>query len=124
MKSSTYFSIIPSGVLSNTIVSDGAKITYALILGLSNQYGYCFATNDSLCEMRSISISTLRRQLKELEQEKLIVSEYNQRNDRRITPNVIPNKREKLVKSQKTSEYTQIDDEIDNALDAIWKKLK
>ena len=73
MKTGPYFSIIPSGVLSNEKISDGSKITYALILGLSNNFGYCFAPNESLAEMRSTSISTLRRHLKELEDEELIL---------------------------------------------------
>jgi len=124
MKSSTYFSIIPSGVLSNEKISDGSKITYALILGLSNQYGYCFAPNESLAEMRSTSISSLRRHLKELELEDLIVFEYNHRNDRRMTPNIFPNKREKTVRNQNMVKYTQIEPDVSDALDNIYKKMK
>jgi DNA-binding MarR family transcriptional regulator len=124
MNNGAYFSLIPSGVMYNTVVSDGSKITYALILGLSNQYGYCFATNHSLAEMRSTSESSIKRHLKELIDENLVTAEYNRRNDRKLTPVVLPTKREKTLKNQKMVDYTQIDDETHEALDNIYRAIK
>lgn len=124
MKTGTYFSLIPSGVMMHEGISDAAKITYALILGLSNQYGYCFAPNLSLAEMRKTSESSIKRHIKELIDAKLLVAEYNRRNDRRLTPIVMPTTKEKLVKSQKTVEYTHVDDEMSYALDEIYKRIR
>jgi len=121
---STYFSLIPSGVMSNEIVSDGAKITYALILGLSNQYGYCFAPNHAIAEMRATSESSVKRHLKELLDNKLITTEYNYRNDRRIYPIVFPTTREKTLRNQNSVRYAQSSDEVNSALDQVWRKIK
>ena len=81
----TYFPLNPSGALQNKDLSDGAKITYALILGLANRFGYCFASNGYLAESRNLSESGLRKHIVELKQYGCIELEYNQRNDRRIT---------------------------------------
>lgn len=124
MFKSVYFSLIPSGILTNDKLSDASKLTYALILGLSNQFGYCFATNEALSEMRNTSISSMKRHIKELIDNDVIIAEYNKRNDRRLTPVIIPTTREKLLKSQKSVQFTHIDTELDNALDDIWKKIK
>jgi hypothetical protein len=124
MNNGVYFSLIPSGIMTNETISDASKITYALILGLSNQYGYCFATNDSLASMRKTSLSSLKRHIKELLDQELVIAEYNHRNDRRLTPIIMPTSREKTLKNQKTVEYTVANDEIHNMLDDIWKKIK
>lgn len=124
MFKSVYFSLIPSGILTNEKLSDASKLTYALILGLSNQYGYCFATNEALSEMRNTSLSSIKRHIKELIDNAVIIAEYNKRNDRRLTPVITPTTREKLLRSQKTVQFTHVDTEIDNVLDDIWKKMK
>lgn len=123
MKNGTFFSLIPSGVLEHQGISDASKITYALILGLSNQYGYCFATNVSLSEMRKTSESSIKRHIKELIDAKLLVAEYNRRNDRRLTPIVMPSIKEKLVTSQKIVQFAHVDDDLSDALDDIYRKI-
>ena len=123
VKNGPFFSLIPSGVMMNEVLSDASKITYALILGLSNQYGYCFATNQALAEMRNTSESSIKRHIKELLDTKVIIAEYNRRNDRRLTPIVMPTIKEKLVKSQNIVQFTPIDDDLNDALDDIWRKI-
>lgn len=120
----SYFSLIPSGVLENESVSDASKITYALILGLSNRYGYCFATNSALAEMRKISESSVKRHIYELINNNLITAEYNVRNDRRLTPNIFPSSREKVLRNQNTVNYAQYSDEVDNVLNDVWQSIK
>jgi len=122
---STYFSLIPSGVLDNEKISDGAKITYALILGLSNRYGYCFATNTYLSSIRNVSISTIQRQLSELKKQGCVVLEFTTRNDRRISPIISPSNYEKVAKNSKNKQYGAYDnEEVSQALDQVWKKIK
>lgn len=121
---STYFSLIPSGVLENEKISDGAKITYALILGLANKYGYCFANNNYLSSARNVSISTIQRQLGELKKEKCITLEFNARSDRRITPIISPTNYEKVAKNSKNKQYGSYDvDDRDEMLDKLWKSM-
>ena len=124
MNNGTYFSLIPSGVMENEKISDASKITYALILGLSNQYGYCFATNQALSEMRKISESSVKRHIYELIDNKLLNAEYNKRNDRRLTPIITPTTREKTVKNAKNVQFAYVDDETNNALDEIWQNIR
>lgn len=122
-KNGPFFSLIPSGVMMHEGLSDASKITYALILGLSNQYGYCFATNQALAEMRNTSESSVKRHIKELLDTKVVIAEYNRRNDRRLTPIVMPTIKEKLVKSQNMVQFTPIDDDMNDALDEIWRRI-
>ena len=121
---STYFSLIPSGILENKNISDGSKITYALILGLSNRYGYCFATNSYLASMRYVSISTISRQILELKSQNAIITELGSKSNRRITPIISPSIIEKSLKASKNKQYNPFNDDIDNALDEVWRKIK
>lgn len=122
---STYFSLIPSGIMNNQKISDSSKLTYALILGLANKHGYCFATNQYLSEQRGLSESGLRRHLVELKENGCITLEYNTRNDRRITPVITPVAIEKQARASKNKQYGSYDhDEMNNALDQVWKAIK
>jgi len=121
---STYFALIPSNVLCNKKVSDASKVLYGVILGLSNKHGYCYASNDYLALDRDVSLATLKRYLKELRDNKLIIVEINSKNVRRITPIIEPTPYEKLVKSEKTVQYSHVDNDIDNALDMVWRRIK
>ena len=123
-RNGSYFYLIPSSVLTHEKLTDGAKMTYALILGLSNQYGYCFATNESLSELRGVSESTLRRHLKELVDTEMIKAEYNHRNDRRIIPIIIPTPYEKSSQNRKNGVLREDWARVDNVLDEIWQSFK
>jgi len=120
---STYFALIPSGILENENISDGAKITYSLILGLANRFGFCFATNLYLTQQRKKSESAIRAHLMELKKEGAIIVEYNERNDRRIRPIIIPTPTEKALKTSKNKQYNPDWNEIDAALDKVWKAM-
>lgn len=47
----TYFSIIPAEIKYNRGISDFAKILYGEIMSLSNDKGYCYATNKYFSEL-------------------------------------------------------------------------
>jgi len=121
---STYFSLIPSGILEKKDLSDGSKLTYALILGLSNKYGYCFATNTYLSESRNTSVSTIQRQLAELKQHGCVVIEFNSKNDRRITPVILASQFEKVAKNSKNKAYDVNREAIDEALNTLWQGIR
>jgi len=120
---STYFSLIPSGIMDKKDLSDGAKLTYALILGLSNKYGYCFANNKYLSENRNSSLSTIQRQLAELKHHGCITVEVNDKNDRRITPIILASQFEKVAKNSKNKAYDINRDAIDDALNLLWRQM-
>jgi len=121
---STYFSLIPSGIMEKKDLSDGSKLTYALILGLSNRNGYCFASNRYLCDSRNCSLSTIQRQLAELKDKGCITVEVNAKNDRRITPVILASQFEKVSKNSKNKQYDVNRDAIDDALDLLWRDMK
>jgi len=123
MALTSYFYLIPSGIVNST-VSDSSKLTYAVILGLSNQYGYCFATNQALAVIRNVSESTLKRHIKELIDAQLVEAEYSYRNDRRLTPKVLPVQREKVAKNGKEVAFTTFSDDVSDTLDTIWRKMR
>jgi len=120
---STYFSLIPSGIMEKKDLSDGAKLTYALILGLSNRNGYCFANNKYLSESRNSSLSTVQRQLAELKNHGCITVEVNAKNDRRITPIILASQFEKVSKNAKNKAYDINRDAIDDALNLLWRQM-
>jgi len=121
---SVYFALVPSNVLCNKKISDSSKILYGVILGLSNKYGYCYASNDYLAVDRDVSLATLKRYLKELRDNKLIIVEISSKNVRRITPIIEPTPYEKHLRNEKTVLYSHIDDDVANALDTVWRRIK
>lgn len=80
-----YFYIIPARL------AEGGKplkaLLFGLIVSLANKIGYCYATNRFLAEkLKKKSISHIVRLLKELEKERWIKMEINEKqgNKRRI----------------------------------------
>lgn len=69
---SHFFILIPSEVLANTKLSEGAKLLYGEILFLSIKYKYCFATNDYFSKLNNVSKRAIGYRLKELKNQNLI----------------------------------------------------
>jgi len=124
-RNGVYFSIIPSGIMDHETLSDGAKLTYALILGLSNKYGYCYASNNDLTEMRiTCSKSTVERHIKELLESGVIEAQYSKSNYRKLYCHIMPTDREKLTKNSKTVRYAEVSDDEHFILDQVYKSIK
>jgi len=120
-----YFGLIPSGIWGLKDLSDNAKVTYALILGLANQFGYCYATNKYLSELRGLSVSGIQLHLKQLKEFGCIEMQFNVRNDRRIIPIISPLPYEKHSQKSHNASYNDFDNSAtDQALDEIWKAMK
>jgi len=120
---STYFSLIPSGIMDKKELSDGSKLTYALILGLSNRFGYSFANNSYLSDNRNVSVSTIQRQLAELKNHGCITVEFNAQHDRRITPVILASQFEKVAKNSKNKAYDVNRDKIEDAMNTLWRQM-
>jgi DNA-binding Lrp family transcriptional regulator len=64
---SSLFYVITAAVLHDKSLCSDDKILFALLTGLSNKYGYCFASNLHLCEQMNLQERTLQRSLDTLE---------------------------------------------------------
>jgi len=120
-----YYSILPSSVMYDKRLSDGAKILYAIILSLANNKGLCDATNDYLGDLTSKSDRTIKYQIKELLDNNYIKVDYKQFKRRVIYPiwkikTSTITKATKLYQKFVDQEYL---DEQNEALDQIWRAI-
>lgn len=83
-KTSHFFILIPSEVLTNTELSEGAKLLYGEILSLSVKNKYCFATNDYFMKLNGVSKRTIVSRLKELKNHNLIYTEVFRNANRQV----------------------------------------
>lgn len=63
----SYYAVIPSWVLSHSSLSPSEKLMCALISAMSQKNGYCFATNEALATALSVSESSVKHVLANLE---------------------------------------------------------
>ena len=69
-----YFAVIPANVRYSKEISNGAKLLYAEITCLSNQHGYCWASNTYFSKLYEVSIDTISRWISELARAEFIVT--------------------------------------------------
>ena len=88
-----YFILVPRTVARRNDLSDGAKLLYGEILGLSKVKGYCYANNKRFTKALGLTLRTLQRKLDELENSKLI-TRYVIRNEKKtvIEQKIYPTK--------------------------------
>lgn len=120
-----YYSILPSAVMYDKRLSDGAKILFAIILSLANHKGLCDATNNYLGDLTSKSERTIKYQIKELVDNNYIKVDYKQFKRRVIYPiwkikTSTINKATKLY--QKFVDQEHLDNQME-AIDDIWRKI-
>jgi biotin operon repressor len=65
--SHNWYAVLPAQVLLSKELTDKQKLLIALISNLSNERGYCFASNRYLGECLDCSESTIKEHLKKLE---------------------------------------------------------
>jgi hypothetical protein len=85
------FAQIPNEVLTDNRLSALEKVVYSLILGKSNQQGYCWASNETLGEWSGCSIRHIQRSLSALKKLDYIKTEQkteNGKTKRKIFPQV------------------------------------
>lgn len=68
--------LIPYAVLTDPRLSDGAKLTYAVLRGFANGDTACSPSKRELCRIRGVSDRTLVRQVRQLEAGRHITVEY------------------------------------------------
>lgn len=62
----TYYAIIPANVRYDETIPDGAKLLYGEITALSNEKGFCWATNDYFSRLYKVAPRTISRWVKAL----------------------------------------------------------
>lgn len=65
-KEPNYYAIIPANVRYDKALTPNAKLLYAEITALANKKGYCWATNRYFAELYAVSVSSIKRWIKEL----------------------------------------------------------
>lgn len=63
----SYFAIIPASVRYDNRLIPSAKLLYGEITALSNERGYCWASNDYFAQLYGVSKTTIKSWLKSLE---------------------------------------------------------
>lgn len=120
-----YYSILPSAIMYDKKLSDGAKILYAIILSLANNKGLCDATNKYLADVTSKSERTINYQVKELLDNNYIKVDYKQFKQRVIYP-VWKIKTSTMTKATKLYQKFVDQEHLDNqmqAIDDIYRKI-
>ena len=70
----SYYAILPANVRYSQKVCDGAKLLYAEITALSNEKGYCWATNKYFAALYGKSPDTISRWISELAKAEFILT--------------------------------------------------
>ena len=115
-----YYAIIPAEVRYDKRLKPLARLLYGEITALTNDKGYCWATNNYFANLYSISSATVSRYISQLKEYGYITIDYKIKNNnidkRKIYLNTIQNNNKVLTKL--TREYKQ------NNQTGISKKVK
>lgn len=72
----SYYAVIPANVRYDKTLPPLARLMYAEITALSNQYGYCFANNEYFMGLYDVTDRTVRNWIKALEDKGYITKSY------------------------------------------------
>ena len=72
-----YYAVIPSDILNANDLTSDEKLLYALITSLSNEKGYCYASNAYFAKRFNKSESTIKRWLSNLVSKNYVSSKVN-----------------------------------------------
>lgn len=72
----TYFAIIPADVRYDKELPMGARLLYGEFTALSNQKGYCYASNNYFAELYDVTPQAISKWIKLLEKKEYIKLEY------------------------------------------------
>lgn len=70
-----YYSVIPATVRYDSNLTPNAKLLYAEITSLCNEYGYCWATNDYFSKLYNVSTTSISKWISSLVQNGYITTD-------------------------------------------------
>ena len=76
--------MIPTEVMLSEKISSTAKIVYGIISSLTNEKGYCWASNKYIGDLLKLSESQVSRVISELVEQELIISDIECNYKRKI----------------------------------------
>lgn len=138
-----YYSLIPGYVLLSDDLSSLEKLLYSEIMALTNKYGFAFISNQNLSKIMNISQRQLIRCLnnllthgfirygKDIKSKRLIYVSYHYKKEFHLIDK--QNYVYEVIESENNSFQTirkslknkiQVSDEIEQALDTIYKNIK
>lgn len=91
------FSVIPTEIMINKEISSTAKVLYGIISSLTNEKGYCWASNKYLGGLMSLSERQISTNINNLSSIGLIISDVEKNHKRKIVLT------QKIVGRKKTS---------------------
>jgi SOS-response transcriptional repressor LexA len=66
MENKSYYAVIPANVRYDPNLRDKAKLLYGEITALSNERGYCWATNEYFAKLYNVDKTTISKLIKNL----------------------------------------------------------
>lgn len=84
-KTFSTYSVIPTEIILSKEISSTSKILYGVISSLTNEKGYCWASNEYIGELLGLSERQISRGISELTDQQFIVNEVEQNYKRKIT---------------------------------------
>ena len=114
----SYYSIIPAEVKYNNKLKPLSRLLYAEITSLTNEKGYCWASNAYFAELYSVSSTTISRCISELKENGYIKIDYEIKNSNIEKRKIFINSISDRVLAKLTRGYCQ------NSQEGISKKVK
>jgi uncharacterized phage protein (TIGR02220 family) len=130
---SNFYIVIPATVIYDMNLSANAKIMYGLISGLTNEKGYCWASNKYFAEKMGVSKTAVSLWIKNLKEAGYITVEFEYKDESKevemrkiwIVKNelaTIPTINNESVESQKSVKKEKYKDEIKEIIDYLNSK--
>jgi DNA-binding MarR family transcriptional regulator len=119
------FTVINAPVLYSSKLNDSEKIIYGHISNLSNEYGYCYATNSYLAELTGKSLAAVKRAIKKLSDLQFIEITHvskNKFNERQITLAHFPKSFQKEERSNENQQ--ELKNELGHSSEMSHPQLK
>ena len=71
----SYYAIIPANIRYDKDIPANAKLLYGEITALTNEKGYCWATNNYFAELYGVSVQSISGWIKTLKDKNYITTE-------------------------------------------------
>lgn len=131
MKHRSYYAIIPANVRYDEDLTPSAKLLYGEITALSNEKGYCWASDSYFSKLYGVGKSTIQRWLKQLEDKNYIsrqvIYEEGTRNIKsryiHLCDNPIPKNENTPIPKNEIENITSLNNTSNNTLNIPYEEI-